>query len=348
MVIPPPLPCDDPDCTFETEADIPTHELRQRRLESHIALAHRQQTQRAKPSQIPRPELGEDASEQEWSHFKVKWERYKRSSLLGLDKNTVIDHLLACCPTTLEDAVWKQMGKNPDTEEELLEMMKKLGVRKRNILLNKVAFLDMRQEQGQPVKLFVAKLRGQAAVCDFTLPTGVTDYSEQMILHQLVRGFSDPMIQEHVLAHAATNEGSNMKLAETINMIEAKECGKLDTESLQKSSVNKMTEYRKQSKNDLKCDYCDQKGHGRKPSMTYRKKNCPAFDHKCETCGLKGHFKSVCRKNPKALKLRISKRIAARTLRKTIHVIEGTIHAAGQFCSFTAVTKGDEGDVKAK
>ena len=126
------------------------------------------------------------------------------------------------------------MGKNPDTEEELLEMMKKLGVRKRNILLNKVAFLDMKQEQGQPVKLFVAKLRGQAAVCDFTLPTGVTDYSEQMILHQLVRGLSDPMIQEHVLAHAATNEGSNMKLAETINMIEAKECGKLDTESLQK------------------------------------------------------------------------------------------------------------------
>ena len=48
------------------------------------------------------------------------------------------------------------------------------------------------------------------------------------------------------------------------------------------------------------------------------------------------------------MKLRISRRIAARTLRKTIHVIEGTIHAAGQFCSFTAVTKGDEDDVKAK
>ena len=34
-----------------------------------------------------------------------------------------------------------------------------------------------------------------------------------MVQHQLIKGLSDPQIQEHVLAHAATNEGSSMDLA---------------------------------------------------------------------------------------------------------------------------------------
>ena len=49
-----------------------------------------------------------------------------------------------------------------DTEEELLELTK-LAVRKRNILLSKVAFLDMSQNQDEPVKLYVARLKGKAA-----------------------------------------------------------------------------------------------------------------------------------------------------------------------------------------
>ena len=37
---------------------------------------------------------------------------------------------------------------NVDTEQELLLLMKRMGVKKQNVLLNKVVFLDMSQDAG--------------------------------------------------------------------------------------------------------------------------------------------------------------------------------------------------------
>ena len=273
---------------------------------------------RMRPAQIPRPELPEEATEQEWAHWKVKWERYKRSCLQGLDKTTVVDHLWACCPKDLESSIWKQVGQNLDTEEELLELMLRLGVKKRNVLLNKVAFLDMCQREGEPAKLFVARLKGQAAVCDFTLPEGTSDYTDQMVQHQLIRGLSDEGIQEHILAHAATTEGSKMDLTMTVNMVEAKECGKQDTESLQKAStVNRLSDYKKGfkfnqgedvSKSDTRvatsdnvCTYCCRTGHGNGSHPEVRQKLCPAFGRVCGKCGKMDHFQQACRKRDGAL-----------------------------------------------
>ena len=309
MTPPPPAQCEVPGCKFATEEGIPTHELRISRLQTHIQMAHiipseqkvSPQHQRQKPATIPRPELQEDASEQEWGHWKVKWERYKRSCLQGLDENTVVDHLWACCTKELESSIWKQVGKNPDTEEELMKLMEKLGVRKRNVLLNKVTFLDMRQGNHEPVKLFAARLKGQAAVCDFTLPSGSSDYTDQMVQHQLIRGLNDQGIQEHILAHAATAEGAKMDLNNTIAMVEAKECGKMDTESLNKStSLNKLSDYKKVSKagpteSSGVCLWCGGTGHGRRASPDVREKQCPAYINVCDECGKKGHFNKMCR-----------------------------------------------------
>ena len=166
MSPPPPINCEVPGCTFATEENIPTHELRMARLTAHIQMAHiipnstprptEPPPQRQKPATIPRPELELDATDQDWAHFKVKWERYKRSCLQGMEPSTIIDHLLASCSNELENAIWKQEQKNPDSEAELLRLMENLGVRKHNVLLNKVAFLDMSQNSGKPVKLFVS------------------------------------------------------------------------------------------------------------------------------------------------------------------------------------------------
>ena len=230
----------------------------------------------------------------------------------------MVDHLWACCTKCtkdLENSIWQQVGKNIDTEEELVELMRKLGVNKRNVLLNKVAFLDMSQHEGEPAKIFVARLKGQAAVCDFTLPQGSSDYTDQMVQHQLIRGLRDDKIQEHILAHAATTEGSKMDLAMTVNMVEAKECGKQDAESLHKSSnVNRLSDYKKVQGSSLRdnqveasvkfenraaseddvCRYCCQKGHGSGSNQKVREKFCPAFGKVCGKCGKLDHFKQAC------------------------------------------------------
>ena len=44
-----------------------------------------------------------------------------------------------CCTKDLESLNWKQVGKNLDTEDELLKLMKMLVVKKWNVLLTKVA-----------------------------------------------------------------------------------------------------------------------------------------------------------------------------------------------------------------
>ena len=316
MTPPPPIECEVPGCEFSTEEGIPSHELRIQRLKLHVQMAHTIPSQQAapvasqkqRPAMIPRPELPEDATEQEWGHWKIKWERYKRSCLQGVDKTSIVDHLWACCTNELESAILKQAGKNPDTEDELLKLMEKLGVRKRNVLLNKVTFLDMRQENLEPVKLFAARLKGQAAVCDFKLPSGVTDYTDQMVQHQLIRGLNDQSIQEHILAYAATAEGAKMDLDSTVCMVEAKECGKKDSESLYRSSnvnksssLNKLSDYKKGVKEEGSpgspgiCKWCARTGHGYRANMEDRQKLCPAVDKLCNECGRKGHFAQVCK-----------------------------------------------------
>ena len=344
MTPPPPIACEVPGCTFSTEDGIPSHELRIRRLEAHIEMVHKLGKQRPKPSQIPRPELEEDASEEEWGHFLVKWKRYKRSCLQGMTKTDMVDHLWACCPKELESAM-KQVGTSLDSEEELLTYMEKLGVRKRNVLLNKVAFLDLHQNQGEPVKLFVTRLQGKAAVCDFTLPEGESDYTQHMVQHQLIKGLCDPRIQEDVLAHAATTEGAKMGLAEVINMVEAKESGRLDCESLQKSGgVRKVTEYRK-VKAGAACRYCGGTGHDKYPERKVREKSCPAFDKVCDRCKHKGHFKRMCeRPSVKGVEgKKASDSSSGESSDEGKRGSVATIYGAAQFCSATAATPDDEG-----
>ena len=311
MTPPPPLACEVENCGYSTEEGIPSHELRIERLKLHHQQRHNQQinpkVNLPKPAQLPRPELPEEASEQEWLQWKSKWERYKRSCLQGVESKMVVDQLMACCSKDLEDTIWKQVGGNLDTEKELLDVMKKLGVKRRNVLLNKVSFFDMSQNQDEKVKHYVARLRGQAATCNFSVTEGTKDYSEQMIQHQLIRGLSDQDIQEHVLAHAATDEGAKMDLDTTVRLIEAKELGKADSEVLHKSShANKMSEYQKvknqpkdQGGSDQPCSFCKKKGHGSRAPIKIRKSSCPAWDKECGNCGKLGHFKEVCRSKRK-------------------------------------------------
>ena len=112
----------------------PDHMLRD--LELHVQMVHVLSVQQnapttasrinfPNPTLLPRPELKEDATEQEWAHWKVKWDKFKRSSLIGVDETMVVDHLWACCPKELENSIWKQVGRDVDTEQELLELMKR-------------------------------------------------------------------------------------------------------------------------------------------------------------------------------------------------------------------------------
>jgi hypothetical protein len=108
--------------------------------------------------------------------------------------------------------------------------MKRLAVCAQNTLINVVNFLEMTQGHEEAIGSFTARLRGQAAVCDFTINCSLTtcghptSYMEKMVAHQLTRGLADPSIQEEVLAHAA--QTPDMDLDATLKLVQAKETGK--------------------------------------------------------------------------------------------------------------------------
>jgi hypothetical protein len=92
------------------------------------------------------------------------------------------------------------------TEAQLLTALKDLSVRKQNILVNVVQFLRMGQDGNESAGAFMARLKGQPRVCNFSLPPGVSNYSEKMVTHQLIWGLADPVIQEQILFHNSTNQ----------------------------------------------------------------------------------------------------------------------------------------------
>ena len=204
-----------------------------------------------KPDRLPRPTIGEGVTEADWMHFNDKWSRYKRSTLGGASPQHISDQLWACCEPDLETSVYNT-GINSDSDEPtLLAAMRKLAVRAQNTLVNVVKFLDMAQEQEETAGAFTARLKGQASTCNFLIKCSSntcnqeTNYSDQMVCHQLVRGLADPTIQEQMLAHGADN--NDLDLAKSLKFVEAKEAGKRSSSLLTTAGgLNKMSEFQRQ------------------------------------------------------------------------------------------------------
>ena len=81
----------------------------------------------------------------------------------------------------------------------------------------------MIQGQDESIAVYLARLKGAAANCGFKVKCSksecdqVTDYSEEMISHQIVRGLVDPTIQAEILSREAFTP--NMRLEEIVKLL---------------------------------------------------------------------------------------------------------------------------------
>ena len=108
----------------------------------------------------------------------------------------------------------------------------------------------MGQDNEEPGGSFTARLKGQAAICNFTVKCSIptcqnpTSYTDKMVAHQLVRGLVDPAIQEQVLAHAAS--GQDLSLEEIQKFVEAKEIGRRSGAIIAGASgLNRLSDYKR-------------------------------------------------------------------------------------------------------
>ena len=249
-------------------------------LNIHIRGAHQavvappggQDAGKSRAEKIPRPKIKFGIGGDEFLFFKGRWESYKRAGKLA-DAAEIRDQLVAACDEDLARDLHRSMGSKLDTatEAELLLEIEHLCVIPQNNLVNVVKLLALTQDRDKPVRSFLARLKGCASICKLTVKCTSMDcdedvsYSENVILHALVKGLADSEIQQEVLA-----DGEDKCLDETVKYVEAKEAGKrsvgqLGEAGLSSSQLNKLTLYKAAQQDKMmgpseKCCYCNRQG----------------------------------------------------------------------------------------
>ena len=175
-------------------------------LESHLQLNHgqgqagdqrRQEPgdggQYTKPEKTRRPSLQKGISEDRFLTFERQWARYKKST--GMQEESMIRaQLLACCSEELGDELDNFHGEKLDekNEKDLISEMRKLAVVAQNNLVNIMRLRSLVQDRDEPVKSFMARLKGVAEVCKLTVkcpcvPGIHVSYADKEIYHCLIK-----------------------------------------------------------------------------------------------------------------------------------------------------------------
>ena len=315
------LECTAPDCDLgqsgaRYKTPLITEVNAMKMLESHLQLNHgqvqvgNQQRQEpgdgcfTKPEKTRRPSLQKGISEDRYLTFERQWARYKKSTGMQ-DEAMIRAQLLACCSEELGDELDNFHGAQLDqkNEADLMAEMRKLAVVTQNNLVNIMRLRSMVQDRDEPVKSFMARLRGVAEVCKLTVkcpcePSVQVSYADKEIYHCLVKGLADMDIRNQVMG-----EVQEMTLDALVKYVEAKESGRKAGRYLDsgEAEVSKLTGYRVSQReqqlagketvdDEAKCKFCGRKGHGGSPNFDVKKEKCPAFDKKFNTFGKGGHF----------------------------------------------------------
>ena len=282
-------------------------------LKMHEAAAHARPSVSFTADKVSRPQVSAAGSSEEWTYFLCRWTDYKKA--VHLTGSDCVLQLLECCDETLRRDLTRASGGSLATKSEVdvLAAMRRLAVREENTMVARVALQNMTQDTDESIRTFAARLRGQAAVCHFTIqcPNGACErdisYQDEVIRDIIARGVSDSDIQLELLG----NQNQHTSLEETISFIEAKEAGKRSAQRLLQSQgiAAARSQYRR-AKNppaplDQKrppatapaevCQYCGREGHGTKAPPSVRATSCPAFRHQCRNCRRRHHFAEVCR-----------------------------------------------------
>ena len=277
-------------------------------LQMHHAAAHSRPTVSIHAEKVSRPQVKAAGSSEDWEYFSNRWSEYKKATqLTGTD---CVVQLLECCDEALRRDLTRFSGGSLSNESEktVLAAMRSLAVREENLMVARVQLHNMVQDHDEPVRTFAARLRGQAAVCKFSVPCPadgcpqVVRYEDEVIRDTLARGLGDRDIQLDLLGAQGQTQ---MSLEETIRFVEAREAGKRSAQTLGQSHgaaaarsqyrrAKTVPQQRKPPDTADICQYCGRSGHGVKAPVSVRAASCPAYRSQCRHCRRRGHFTDAC------------------------------------------------------
>ena len=303
------MKCPKSDCSYDTAneienaKDISNHV---KLLEVHCTYAHPAGVQdgggtgqvSSRTARIQQPKIivtDGTVLEEDWEFFLHSWSEYKTLASPGTQVKEILGNVLG----EIAAGVFSRLGKAGYaslTEADLLVHAKKLVVKERNLLVNRLKLATIIQDEDEPVYKFETRLKPIARTGKFQQKCEKcnieVDFTEQMVRDHLIRGLSDLEIKKKVLAL----EWKQCTLEKVLAFVEAEELGKRsisDTKML--GDANAISGYKKQN--------------GAVPEQTNSKKvcwkcggsfphstECPKKNESCDYCGKSNHVQKFCKK----------------------------------------------------
>ena len=292
------LPCPYDSCEFVTVESEVADGLRM--LEMHERALHPPRNagehtqQQVKTEKVKRPQLVVKdgyVSEEAFGFFQHNWGEYKK---LAAITTAVKQHLASCLGEEVSELLYSKFGAEGYealTEIGLMEAAKGMVVKSRNKLVMQLQLQKMMQGPDQPVQTYVASLKSTARTCGYRMQctnedcNTVVDYTDSMVLQQMIRGLADDEIQRKLLAK------SEMTLGEAEKFVMAEESGKwsqADSRSEPQIAAGLSTYKSQQTLKPKPCGRCGGVAH-------IKEEDCPAIKVHCRKCEKLGHFAKVCR-----------------------------------------------------
>lgn len=279
-------------------------------------------------TKIPdRPTINANIDEREWELFKDTWKRYKAMAKITTAAETQMELCAACSPD-VNKLLFEFVGPDSlatSTEEQLLAHIKTIAVKGTHKEVHRMNFGKMKQMDGEKITQFVARLKSQASLCQFTVtctshnPATQVSYADEMVTQQLIAGLGNQQHQSRILAEASTlttlaqkiarlqclesTEESTSQMRTTPSTYSRVEAAHQSTyRSLNKHQRRQATRPAITAPRMTPCIGCGRTSHGTDRSMSRR--DCPAFNKVCASCGITGHFQAVCKKSRRATQSR--------------------------------------------
>ena len=208
-----------------------------------------------------------------------RWNEYVKGTKTKGDERAI--QLLECCDGALRRTLQRNSGGvviSELPEADIIAAIKALAVRIEAPTVARDCLHNMSQDREESVRAFGARLRGQAATCQYTklCTCGLTvDYTEENVADALITGLSDPNIKQGILGEP--NQPLSMDRA--ITYVESKEVARSSVFKLnapgsvdavgskykKQTSRKQPKDYSSDSEEKDVCYFCGKPGHGRYP-----------------------------------------------------------------------------------
>ncbi len=244
------IPCQYPGCEFKAEnaSEAIALAMFQSHLMSHSQAATAPAHSQRLPA-IPRPEVKQDISEEDWTSFVAEWGNFKRCT--GIADNQVTDQLYQCCEKSLARLLIREEPRIVSQgETELLAAIKRLAVIKIATSVRRTNLISMKQSHGESFREFYANVKAAAATCDFRVMCRhecctdkcAIDYTSSVVKDVLVAGIADTDIRKDVLAWTELDSKDDKGV---VAFVEAKEIAQAAWTGSQTSGTAGVSTYRK-------------------------------------------------------------------------------------------------------